>query len=33
VAREHNDGYDGDVEKAKLDMITIDCLSLIKGMI
>jgi hypothetical protein len=32
VAMEHNDGYKDDVEKAKLVMVTIDCLELIKWM-
>jgi hypothetical protein len=29
---EHNDGYNDDVEKAKTNMVAIDCLVLIKWM-
>jgi hypothetical protein len=29
---EHNDGYNDDVEKAKTNMVTIDCLELINWM-
>jgi hypothetical protein len=29
---EHNDDYNDDVEKAKTNMVTIDCLELIKWM-
>jgi hypothetical protein len=32
VVMEHNDGYNDDVEKAKTNIVTIDCLELIKWM-
>jgi phosphoribosyl-ATP pyrophosphohydrolase len=32
VVMKHNDGYNDDVEKAKTNMVTIDCLELIKWM-
>jgi hypothetical protein len=33
VVVEHSDGYNDDVEKAKTDMVTIDCFELIEWMI